>query len=84
MLNFELRFKTEESGRDGEMTIIVNGKERELAGGATVLALLEALQMEIERVAVELNRTILPKNRFAETALTDGDSLEIVQFVGGG
>lgn len=66
------------------MTITVNGRPKELDGPTTVAALLESLKLDAARVAVELNREILPRAEFAETALADGDSLEIVQFVGGG
>ena len=40
--------------------------------------------MKADRVAVELNRDIVPRDRWAETALNEGDRLEIVHFVGGG
>lgn len=66
------------------MTLTVNGNPRDLTPGLTVQGLLEALKMELDLVAVELNRSILPKARFAETALRDGDAVEIVHFVGGG
>ncbi|HXV20897.1 MAG TPA: sulfur carrier protein ThiS [Desulfuromonadales bacterium] len=66
------------------MTITVNGKPKALDAPTTVAALLESLKLDAARVAVELNREILPRARFAEQELTDGDTLEIVQFVGGG
>lgn len=66
------------------MTITVNGKEKELAIPATVEQLLESLGLDAARVAVEHNRRIVPRDRFAATPLADGDTLEIVQFVGGG
>jgi thiamine biosynthesis protein ThiS len=66
------------------MNITVNGKNRELTGEPTVATLLEALGLDVARVAVELNRDILPRERFAETALAEGDRVELVQFVGGG
>jgi thiamine biosynthesis protein ThiS len=66
------------------MTITVNGKSKELAAPTTVAALLETLQLDAARVAVELNREILPRTRFSGQELTEGDTLEIVQFVGGG
>jgi thiamine biosynthesis protein ThiS len=66
------------------MNVIVNGKPRELPADLTVQGLLESLKMEIDLVAVEHNRAILPKARFAETVLRDGDAVEIVHFVGGG
>lgn len=50
----------------------------------TLIALIDSLGMKPDRVAVELNREIAPRNRWPEIALKDGDSLEIVQFVGGG
>lgn len=61
----------------------VNGEEREFAGG-TVAALLGELGVDPAAVAVELNGRILPRERFAETGLADGDTLEIVRFVSGG
>ena len=65
------------------MRLVINAEERELA--ATKLdALVAELGMKADRVAVELNREIVPRARWSETALHDGDRLEIVHFVGGG
>jgi thiamine biosynthesis protein ThiS len=66
------------------MTITVNGKPKEINGTITVAALLESLQLDVARVAIELNREILPRAAFTDRMLTNGDTLEIVQFVGGG
>jgi len=66
------------------MQITVNGKPKELAAATTVAALLEALNLDAARVAVELNREILPRAAFAGRLLAEDDALEIVQFVGGG
>ena len=66
------------------MTITVNGKEKQFTTPHTVEELLASLELDAARVAVERNRDILPKSRFAATTLNDGDRLEIVQFVGGG
>jgi thiamine biosynthesis protein ThiS len=66
------------------MTITVNGNMKEFAFTATIQQLLEALGLDAARVAVERNRDIVPRDRFAETVMTEGDILEIVQFVGGG
>lgn len=66
------------------MRIFVNGEQKELSGGLTVIALLAELGVQKERVAVELNLDIVPKGRFGDTVLKDGDSIEIVSFVGGG
>ncbi len=67
------------------MMIRVNGKEREIGEGWTLLDLLEELGVEPGRgVAVERNREIVPKGRYKEVVLEDGDVLEIVTLVGGG
>jgi len=66
------------------MSIVVNGVSRDLPDASTVQDLLQQLDLDPRRVAVELNREILPRHRFEEHFLREGDSLEIVQFVGGG
>jgi thiamine biosynthesis protein ThiS len=66
------------------MNITINGRPKQFEGPLTVSSLLEALQLDGNRVAIELNREVLLKERFAATNLKNGDSLELVQFVGGG
>lgn len=66
------------------MEITVNGETRRLDGPATVAGLLAALGLEPRKIAVERNLEIVPKSQFGETAVMDGDRIEIVQFVGGG
>jgi thiamine biosynthesis protein ThiS len=66
------------------MTITVNGKPKELPLPTTVAGLLDILNLDTTRVAIELNREILPRAKFADRLLAEGDALEIVQFVGGG
>ena len=46
--------------------------------------LLSQLELEPVRVAVEINEDIVPRKRFGETPIHDGDRIEIVTFVGGG
>lgn len=65
------------------MRIQVNGDTREVAA-RTVLALVQELGFDVRKVAVERNLAIVPKSLHAETALEDGDRIELVQFVGGG
>ena len=65
------------------MRIQVNGDTRETAA-RTILALVEELGLDIRKVAVERNLEIVPRSLHAETALADGDRIEVVQFVGGG
>ena len=64
--------------------ITVNGKQIELSHPMSVAEYLEANQYSTGRVAVELNHLILSKAHFADTMLTECDTLEIVTFVGGG
>lgn len=66
-----------------EMKITINGEERTVTGG-NLVDLLRSLGIDPARVAVELNLDIVPKAAYADTLLKDGDSLEIVHFVGGG
>ena len=66
------------------MKIRVNGEEREIADGLNVARLLEELQIRPGRVVVELNRNIVSRETHASTQLKEGDTLEIVHFVGGG
>lgn len=66
------------------MQVTVNGEQRELEAGTTVNGLLEQLQLQQNRVAIELNLEILPKARYADQIIQDGDRIEIVHFVGGG
>ena len=66
------------------MTLIINGEPREFAAGLTLAALVEQLGMRADRIAVEWNREIVARGRWAQAELHDGDRLEIVHFVGGG
>lgn len=65
------------------MRIQVNGDTRETVA-RTILALVEELGLDIRKVAVERNLEIVPRSLHGETALADGDRIEVVQFVGGG
>ena len=66
------------------MKLRVNGLERDIPEGQTLRQLLDALGLPPERVAVERNGEIVPRDRHGDTELADGDRLEVVQFVGGG
>jgi thiamine biosynthesis protein ThiS len=66
------------------VTIRLNGDAFEVAGPASVSALLEALDIDPRRVAVELNLVVLKRAAFATTMIQAGDAMEIVNFVGGG
>lgn len=66
------------------MKIKINGEEREIAQGLSVVGMLESLQIRPGRVVIERNREIVPRDSFGSTMLAEGDILEIVHFVGGG
>jgi sulfur carrier protein len=66
------------------MNLIINGEDRQFDSALTIAGLLERLSMKPDRVAVELNRELVPRERWAATQLSDDDKLEIVHFVGGG
>lgn len=65
------------------MRIMVNGDLQDVSA-TTVAELLEAIEAPLKGVAVERNRTIVPKSLYKSTVIADGDEFEIVQFVGGG
>jgi sulfur carrier protein len=65
------------------MLVKVNGEARELPEGETVTSLIARYQLAPEKVAIELNRRLLRGERY-DTALKQGDEVEIVTFVGGG
>jgi len=69
------------------MILQINGEQRnfeDIPSPFTLLALIEKLGMKADRVAIELNLDIAPRDRWAETTLKEGDKLEVVHFVGGG
>ena len=66
------------------MQLVVNGHSKEVPDGLSVRALIEHLGLGAGPVAVELNRSIVPRAEHASRELKAGDILEIVHFVGGG
>ena len=67
------------------VTLAVNGDSREVPRGTTLAALLDSLGLDPRMIVVEHNREILrDRSRFDTLELHDGDSLELVHFVGGG
>jgi thiamine biosynthesis protein ThiS len=66
------------------MNLTINGEERRFDDRITLAALVEQMGMKQDRVAVELNRDIVQRDKWSSTVLNPGDHLEIVHFVGGG
>jgi len=67
-----------------KMQISVNGESKTIVEGLTVTQLLDELNIRPARVVIELNREILSRAAYSSAILKDGDTLEIVHFVGGG
>lgn len=66
------------------MRVAINGEAREIDEGATIGSLLVSLGLAGRPVAVERNAQIVPRAEHELTTLSEGDQLELVQFVGGG
>jgi thiamine biosynthesis protein ThiS len=66
------------------VTVMVNDETRTLPDGATVADLVAALGLGARRIAVEVNRTVVPRAAYPSTTLRDGDAVEVIHFVGGG
>jgi sulfur carrier protein len=66
------------------MRLVVNGEEVTVPAGTTVGSLVERLELGGGPVAVERNGEVVPRARHAATELADGDTVEVVHFVGGG
>ncbi|MEM6413407.1 MAG: sulfur carrier protein ThiS [Pseudomonadota bacterium] len=66
------------------MKITINGEPHEIEQGLSIFDLAATLELAPDKIAIERNRSIVPRSTFAETRLCDGDHIEIVCFVGGG
>lgn len=67
------------------MRIQINGEPRDIPQSSLSLKeLVETLSLTPQRIAVELNKTMVPRRQWEKTTLKDGDQVEIVHFVGGG
>jgi sulfur carrier protein len=66
------------------MRVTLNGEAKSLAASLSLAQLVQELSLENHPIAVELNRNVVPRGRYGETRLAEGDRIEIVTFVGGG
>ncbi len=66
------------------ISLVVNGEPRRFDGPLKVAALVRALELTGKRIALERNGAIVPRGRFEDEWLADGDRIEIVVAVGGG
>ena len=66
------------------MRVLLNGETRDFRDGVTVHEIVFELGLTQRKIAVEINRDILPRDGYAQRRLHDGDVIEIVHFIGGG
>lgn len=66
------------------ITITVNGERKEIRSNITILEYLHHVGLNVQTVACDLNGEIVKRRDFSSTNISDGDMLEIVNFVGGG
>ena len=66
------------------MEITLNGEKFTLETGCNIVNLIDKLDLDVDKLAIERNLEIVPKSKFAMTIIEEGDKLEIVHFIGGG
>ena len=66
------------------MQLVINGVDTSLVSITTVSNLIEHLDIENGKLAIEINQEIVPRSQFDIYCLTEGDVIEIVQAIGGG
>ncbi len=78
------RFFWMAEGTTNAIAISLNGEPHQLEREISVMQLVESLKVKLTRVAVELNREVVPKAKYADTIIRAGDVVEVINFVGGG
>ena len=66
------------------MQIVINGKIQQISDNSSVQSVLEEMQLQNKRIAVEVNQEIIPRAKHHEHKLMEGDNIEIIHAVGGG
>ena len=67
-----------------KIKITVNGKQMQIIPKFTLKSLITKLKMPLNKIAIELIKKIIDKNRISKIRLKKGDKIEIVHFIGGG
>lgn len=67
-----------------QIKIILNGEEKSFEQGTTIANLIDILELDLNKIAVERNLEIVDIDNFSQVILNDGDKMEIVHFIGGG
>ena len=66
------------------MKIQLNGESQNIPDGSTAQTLVDLLELSGKRLAIEINREIVPRSLYVDTLLHEGDQVEIVHAIGGG
>lgn len=66
------------------MTIVINGDSKEIPNGLNLEDVLNFFSLPSQRVAVELNKTVVPRREWNTTMVAESDKIEVIHFVGGG
>lgn len=66
------------------VTIVLNGEKHEIAHEVTLDRLLDLFSLPKQRVAIELNKSVVRRQDWERTAVSDADAIEVIHFVGGG
>ncbi len=66
------------------MQVTINGEKQDFDNNLSVAELVDVLALDIRQVAIEKNREIIARSRYKDAMLTEGDEIEIVEFIGGG
>jgi thiamine biosynthesis protein ThiS len=66
------------------MDVVINGEHKQVTSGATLVELLKELELDPRAVVVEHNRKIVRRAGLSDVTIAEGDTIELVHFVGGG
>lgn len=67
-----------------KITIYINGQEKLVNIGCSLLDVLEKLNIQISFIAIEVNKEVIPKSKYSTKKILKGDNIEILQMIGGG
>ena len=72
------------SPKRANLKVVVNGQERDVSEQSTIAGLIESLGLKVGAIVVQRNDDAVERERYGDVVLAEGDSLELIRFVGGG